>query len=252
MLKSWNIFAENINTHPLSGNVIRQLCSRHFGIGGDGLFIVSSSKESDFLLDYYNADGTWETLCANGSRCAVLLMNQLNKIKKMCTFSTGSGTHAAQFFSNGTIEMTMGAAKYKTGLISPEDVDGYFIDTGAKHFVCESKNLSDEYIYDVGKKIRFSEHFLPEGINVNFFQIDSPNSIHIKTYEKGVEAIMQSCASGSSAVVFHLAQQKIISSPVTTRSPGGSLFFSFDKNGNDLKIKGPAKIVFSGFFTLSD
>ena len=47
------IFAENINIPLLSGNVIRQLCSRHFGIGGDGLFIVSSSKESDFLLDYY-------------------------------------------------------------------------------------------------------------------------------------------------------------------------------------------------------
>ena len=65
-----------------SPNIIARLCNRQFGIGADGLFVISDSIQNDFLLDYYNSDGSWETLCANGSRCAVLLMNKLNINKK--------------------------------------------------------------------------------------------------------------------------------------------------------------------------
>ena len=30
------------------------------------------AEDIDFKMDYYNNDGTWETMCANGARCAVL------------------------------------------------------------------------------------------------------------------------------------------------------------------------------------
>ena len=34
-------------------NIICNICSRHTGIGADGLLIVSESKHYDFELDYY-------------------------------------------------------------------------------------------------------------------------------------------------------------------------------------------------------
>ena len=35
-------------------NIISRLCHRHFGIGADGMFIIASSKDSEFFLDYYS------------------------------------------------------------------------------------------------------------------------------------------------------------------------------------------------------
>ena len=62
-------------------HIISQLCCRHTGIGADGLFVVFPSDKYDFMLDYYNSDGSWETLCANGCRCAVQLMHKHGRIK---------------------------------------------------------------------------------------------------------------------------------------------------------------------------
>ena len=40
----------------------------------DGLLLLSEHNKYDYKMDYYNNDGTWETMCANGARCAALYM----------------------------------------------------------------------------------------------------------------------------------------------------------------------------------
>ena len=57
---------------------------------------------------------------------------------------------------------------------------------------------------------------------------------------------MNSCNSGSAAVVFHLASLGLIASPVTTMSNGGCLDFTFSDPCNELWVKGPAIILFNG------
>ena len=100
----------------------------------------------------------------------------------------------------------------------------------------------------MGKKVRYSDVFHPRGVNVNFYRQIKDNCIEIKTYEKGVERVMLSCASGSAAVVFHLSQINVISSPVTTQSAGGKLIFTFDKKWTEFWVEGPAKLLFAGAF----
>ena len=68
------ILSENFPDIDAKESIIQRLCNRHTGIGSDGLFIISPSKNNDFLLDYYNSDGSWETFCANGSRGVSLFM----------------------------------------------------------------------------------------------------------------------------------------------------------------------------------
>ena len=231
-------------------HIIQRLCCRHTGIGADGLFVISPADQYDFLLDYYNADGSWETLCANGSRCAVQLMYLDRCIKKISTFLAGDGLHSAKILAHGVVSMQMRAPKYKSDLISPEGYDGYFIDTGARHFISESDILSNDFVYDAGCKIRYSDTFQPHGINVNFYRMVDQHTVDIKTYEKGVETVMLSCASGSTAVVFHLLKNKCVKSPVLVRSSGGNLRFSFDPFGGNIWSEGPAEILFTGSFDL--
>ena len=127
---------------------------------------------------------------------------------------------------------------------------GFFIDSGARHFVVESENLNDDYVLEMGRKIRYASEFQPEGINVNFYRQDLNGGVEIKTYEKGVERLMLSCASGSAAVVFHLSKINVICSPVTTCSPGGNLIYTFDGGWSKFLSEGPTEFLFKGTFCL--
>ena len=108
--------------------------------------------------------------------------------------------------------------------------------------------MNDEYVLEMGKKIRNSKMFQPRGINVNFYRIQSDNIIEIRTYEKGVEQLMSSCSSGSAAVVYHLSKCHSFISPITTSSAGGSLKFTFDEDWREAFCEGPAELLFSGEF----
>ena len=228
--------------------IISHLCRRRIGIGADGMFIISSSRDYDFFLDYYNADGSWETLCANGSRCAVHFMYNKSLVGASLVFGAGDGEHRAKILKDNDVLMTLKSPEYKSDYIVPEGIAGFFIDTGARHFVCQSEIMDDDYVYEMGKKIRDSDIFHPHGINVNFYRQTYDNCIEIKTYEKGVERVMLSCASGSAAVVFHLSQINVVSSPTTTQSVGGKLTFTFDDKWENPWVKGPAEPLFRGEF----
>ena len=54
-------------TKPISPNIeinsslIKKLCNRNFGIGGDGLILIKESKSTDFEIFHYTSDGnTWK------------------------------------------------------------------------------------------------------------------------------------------------------------------------------------------------
>ena len=116
--------------------------------------------------------------------------------------------------------------------------------------MCESESLAEDYVLEMGRKIRYASEFQPRGINVNFYRLLTNNRVEIKTYEKGVEQVMLSCASGSAAVVFHLAQEKAVRSPVTTLSVGGELLYTFDQRWNNFWSKGPSEFLFKGEFEM--
>jgi len=242
------ILSEDFPHIDIRESLVRRLCNRNTGVGADGLFIISSSKKYNFFLDYYNSDGSWETFCANGSRCAAKFIYSINKTKPKLTFETGAGVHTAIIKSSGEVLMSMKTPIYKSDRISVEGVSGFFVDSGARHFVCQSDNLNDDYVLKLGRKIRHSQPFKPRGINVNFYRIEPNNIIKIRTYEKGVERSMLSCSSGSAAVVYHLSNSHGLLSPITTTSLGGSLKFSFDEGWKEFYCEGPAELLFSGKF----
>ena len=45
------------------------LCSRHTGIGADGIILVLESSECDLKMKIFNKDGTCPEMCGNGLRC---------------------------------------------------------------------------------------------------------------------------------------------------------------------------------------
>ena len=60
------------NNCKISSETIKQICFSHDNT--DGLVIINRIKKNEYEMDYYNNDGSWETLCVNALRCVGLLI----------------------------------------------------------------------------------------------------------------------------------------------------------------------------------
>jgi len=246
------LYSEDVLLIDINEDVIQQLCHRRTGIGADGLLLLSPSDTLDFKMDYYNNDGSWETMCANGARCAVLYMHRRGLIKNKTSFYAGDGPHNAEIINDNQIRLRMKPPQYKTELISVEGFDGCHVDSGAKHFVVPVKELSEVNVFKSGSKIRYSNEFTPKGINVNFYTKLGPNCIHVETYEKGIEQMVLSCGSGSVAAAYHASKTLDIQNSINVTVPGGELKIEFDLNWENVWLTGIAILLFTSTIHLDN
>jgi diaminopimelate epimerase len=54
--------------------VVRALCDRHFGVGGDGVLAILPPVQGDARMRVINADGSEAEMCGNGIRCVAKLL----------------------------------------------------------------------------------------------------------------------------------------------------------------------------------
>jgi len=221
-------------------SLIEKLCDRRFGIGGDGLILIEEDELSDFRMVYFNADGS-QSLCGNGSRCAVKFAKFLGMIGDQTAFIAFDGLHSA-FIKEGLVHVQM----HDVEGVEVED-DAYFVDTGSPHLIKMVKGLDQLDIKLEGEAIRYSERFKENGVNINFIE-STKGATSIRTYERGVEDETLSCGTGCTAVALALSQLGE-ASPVILNAKGGTLQVSFEKGEKGFKniyLIGPAEQVYSG------
>lgn len=231
--------------------IVNHLCDRHFGIGSDGLILLLNDKAGlDFKMKYFNSDGNEGTMCGNGGRCITAFAKNLGVCGDQAVFSGIDGLHHARIISPENINLKM----IDVSGISLND-DGYLLETGSSHLVIFKENLKDLDVVNLGRQIRNKEKYGMEGINVNFIRMQDPETILIRTYERGVEDETLACGTGSVAsaisAYFSGKSDKVTYSVITR---GGRLKVSFTPDqGNVYKnvwLEGPVKYVFSGKFEI--
>lgn len=229
--------------NPADYKLIRWMCDRRFGIGADGVILISDTEGYSYKMTYFNADGFEGTMCGNGGRCTA-------------AFAISSGIAPADHIF-GAIDAPHRAIEHK-GLIrlsmndvnSTEIINGnYFINTGSPHYVLFVKDVAGLDVYSEGKKLRWAPEFAPGGTNVNFAEIRA-DDIFVRTFERGVEDETLSCGTGvtASAIAAVLSRHSD-SIPVNIHTRGGDLSVSFRKEGSrltDIWLTGPATHVFTG------
>lgn len=228
---------------PSAAEIINKLCDRRFGIGADGLILVSNHKETDFEMKYFNSDGKIASMCGNGGRCTAHFSKKLNIAGANQKFMAFDGIHKAEV-EGGTVHLQMGNVnEYKL-------IDGnYFINTGSPHYVVFTRDVDSLDVFEEGKKLRWSPKFAPGGTNVNFVQV-LDKGLYIRTFERGVENETLACGTGvtASAIASVLAGHFDTNS-VDVKARGGNLKVDFNINKgkvSDIWLTGPATFVFEG------
>jgi len=230
---------------PEDLSLIPQLCDRKKGIGADGLILIREHTDLDFQMIYFNADGS-QSMCGNGSRCAVNFAKALGMIAGNKThFLSTDGPHIAILTDSEEVELQLADV---SSITAYENKD-LFIDTGSPHHIRFVNDVKDFDVYQNGKSIREDAGRYPEGTNVNFVEVTGKQSIFVRTFERGVEDETLSCGTGVTAASI-AANLREMESPVEIETLGGNLQVKFEKQKQhyftNVFLIGPAEKVFEG------
>lgn len=261
----------NLVTNPpieIIQSVIQKICDRHYGIGADGLITVNHSSKYDFEMNYYNADGSTGSLCGNGARCAIKFAADNNIIKKSSAEFLSNGVkYSGSVLNDENIRFNFNTPEnFKENLslnVAGKTVKCSFINTGSPHVVVFINSIFDDAktqkpVYNnlnelpvelLGREIRYKEEFAPEGTNANFIKIVD-GKIHIRSYERGVEAETLSCGTGSVAAAAVSFFNKNLIPPIeiiTKQKEKLIVNFTIENEQiNNLSLTGPVKTIFTG------
>ncbi len=226
-------------------SLIAQLCHRRFGIGADGFILLENEPGYDFKMVYFNSDGNQSSMCGNGGRCLVQFAHDLGVIGTHTNFLAIDGPHEAHI-ENGLVHLKM---------INVTEIenngDHFYLNTGSPHYVKEVSAIETTNVVEEGRKVRYNERFKEKGTNVNFTE-KKEQSLHVRTYERGVEDETYSCGTGVTAAAL-AASFSGMTSPVKIHTLGGELSVSFTKTSKgfeEVYLIGPAQKVFEGIVPL--
>ncbi len=243
-----------------------KICDRKFGIGADGLIVISDSATCDLKFNIYNSDGSEAQMCGNGMRCFGKYAH-LKKLTKKNKFSveTLAGTITPHIISDGNgaiaaVKVDMGEPVTKASLvpfiseneisiaekikINNEEIEITAISMGNPHAVIFVPDVDKAPLTTLGPMVENSSLF-PEKTNVEFIEVLSRKELKMKVWERGA-GVTLACGTGACAAVVAAILNKKTENSVTIHLDGGPLEIEWDRETNHIYKSGPATLVFEG------
>jgi len=242
----------------LSEERIRRLCEPHFGIGSDGILLLSPAGDPRYVaeLRIFNPDGSEAELSGNGAREAVLYLRQRGWTDSdTFTILTAAGDVTPTITGPDTVTMDIGRASVRSDDYprGPDDGTGRLaaggrewsfqhVNVGNPQCVIEvGDGLEELPIADFGHEIERHDLF-PNRTNVSFVRIDG-SRVRARIFERGVgETLASGTGASGAAVAAHL---RGAASPITVALDGGEL--NVEVSGDlDVRLTGTAAPVYRG------
>jgi diaminopimelate epimerase len=248
------------------GELAKNICNRHYGIGADGLLIIQESLSADLQMRVFNPDGSEAEMCGNGIRCFSKFVYE-NKIieKEVFSVETLAGIIVpALIIKNGqvaAVEVDMGIPFLDRGkipmkgnkndLVIAENIkvgDTEYtvtcVSTGNPHVVVFVDDISTVDITKLGPM--FENHPLfPEKINTEFAQIINRKEVISLIWERGAGNTL-ACGTGASAVVVAGVMNNKLDRKAIVHLPGGDLSIEWQEADDHLMLTGSADFVYKG------
>jgi diaminopimelate epimerase len=220
------IRSQDVAPHIALDALARELCERHTGIGADGLIVYEPAPEGASMR-LLNADGSWSEVSGNGVRgLAALLLRDDDRTDVPIIIRTEGGlkslVRTAREGSRQTFRAAMGLPadlRQVTVTAAGESLQLVVMNFGNPQCVVLGR-LPDEARFErLGPALEHHEIF-PARSNVEFAHVETPESVRILIWERGVGPTTSSgtgsCASLIAAAAFGGAARD-----ATVVAPGG-------------------------------
>ena len=225
---------------------VKAICDRSTGVGADG-FIRITKENTQWFMDYRNADGSIAEMCGNGIRVMARYLQERNhQPSGIYAINTRAGRKFLAVPDSGDISVNMGQVSQVPGEITATDngntYRGLNIDMGNPHAVVFVDDLTKIGDLKTAPVVTPADAY-PEGVNVEFVQFAGENQLNMRVFERGVGET-QSCGTGTCAVALAATIESKKSLPIKwiINPPGGQLIVEIDGHSNATLI-GPAVIV---------
>jgi diaminopimelate epimerase len=235
---------------PAEKELISRLCHRKYGIGADGLILLQKSLAADYRMNFYNSDGSRPGMCGNGLRCLASFIKSLGLTDDCCSIESPQGIHSIKFMGD-KVAVSMGTPKvqhWELPLVHEgQALKAYVIHSGVPHAVFFLDEIENVNLDHLGKQVRFSPLFSPEGVNVNIVTVAKPSSLCIRTYERGVEGETLACGTGAVAAAYAASLVFGLNSPIQILPASKETLEVVRENKEgEMFLIGSAAFVFSG------
>lgn len=241
------------------------LSDRHFGVGSDGIVLISKSNKADAKMRMFNADGSEGKMCGNAIRCVGKYLYDNDIVKNnIITIETLSGIKSLTLYIENSlvssVSVDMGKPEFNPSKI-PVYLDGekiinrnvsisdeYYkitcISIGNPHCIIFKDNIDELDIFSIGAKLEHAPIF-PERMNIEFVKVINKNTIKMRVWERGSGETL-ACGTGACAAVIAAIENNLCNKGenVHVNLPGGELIVKYTDDG--ILLTGRAERVFDG------
>jgi diaminopimelate epimerase len=230
---------------------------RRFGIGSDGLLVVSKRAEGEVDLRMFNPDGT-EDFCGNGLRCAAFYARRKGWVGEHFDIHHLDRTvpveadgekmtvtlPPASFLARDVPVLTTGEEFIDQAL---HGVVGTSLSTGTAHFIVFVDELPGDDLFRRVSPLIEHDPVFPERTSVMWTKAASPSRLELRIWERGAGETL-GCGTGSSAAAAAWARRSGTSGDIVVANPGGDLSIFLEGWRSPIRATSQPEISYSGVF----
>ncbi len=239
-----------------------RLSDRHKGVGADGLVLIMPSKEADFRMRMFNADGSEGKMCGNAARCVgkyvfekglttkhSVLLETLSGIKRL-DLSVKDGIVEGVTVDMGCPMLEASLIPVKSDYIkdikiatSRGEVSLTAVSMGNPHGVVFC-NLAEVDVHGLGGELEVNPIF-PDRANIEFVEVLVADHLRMRVWERGSGETM-ACGTGACASVVAGALTGRCGRYAVLDLLGGQLEVEWRESDGHVYLSGPAEFSFEG------
>jgi diaminopimelate epimerase len=240
---------------------VEWLCDQHFGVGADGVLLLSRSDDPEFVaeLRIFNPDGSEAELSGNGVREAILYLRRNGWTDEdEFAISTIAGPIRPTITGELTCSVDMGRASTTSKDFPSGGEDGRgTLEAGGRSWefqhvsignpqcaIVVGDELDELDLGAIGPGIE-GHGLFPNRTNVSFLAIDG-SRVRARIFERGVGETLSSGTGASGAAVTAFLRGS--ASPIAVELEGGELRVEIGE-GLQVQLAGWAEPVFRGELT---